>query len=164
MTWFRTALSAGRFPDASFTLTGAITVVEPQVFYDGLIADIEAGPDGIRAAVLDDDLRAVQAVCGPLRIDLRPPSSRRGYGDGWPALREAHAKANPWCAVCLAEGAEVPLWEVDHIRPFLSLSDPLRLDAGNLQSLCRPHHAAKSAEATRAGQAPIWKQPREDAA
>ena len=41
--------------------------------------------------------------------------------------------------------------EVDHIVPFKGKDDPLRLDETNLQSLCRPCHATKTAADYRKG-------------
>jgi 5-methylcytosine-specific restriction protein A len=41
-------------------------------------------------------------------------------------------------------GSVTAVDDVDHIAPFKGLDDPLRLDAKNLQSLCRPHHNVKT--------------------
>lgn len=86
------------------------------------------------------------------------------YGGRWPQVRKRHLADNPWCAmrpevltgsvdgvsqlalsgdVIDSVQCEVIAAEVDHI---ISMTDGgARLDPGNLQSLCRPHHHAKTA-------------------
>jgi 5-methylcytosine-specific restriction protein A len=92
------------------------------------------------------DLQRVNAT----RVDRRAASSIRGYDADWRKLRERHADAHPVCLHCLRNGIVTPMHEVDHIIPFAGKSDPLRLDPGNLQSLCRSCHARKTAADGRA--------------
>lgn len=68
---------------------------------------------------------------------------QRGYGNDWTRLRNAHLMMHPLCVECDAIGLTVAATDVDHIKPFKGLLDPLRLDASNLQSLCRQHHRSK---------------------
>lgn len=70
----------------------------------------------------------------------------RGYDREWGQLRAWYIVRYPLCEHCEAKGLVVPAREVDHIVPFRSPSDPLRLDETNLQSLCRPCHAKKTAQ------------------
>ena len=80
------------------------------------------------------------------RQDLRPSASERGYDRQWAELREWYARRYPLCEHCLEAGLTVPVHEVDHIIPFDGPGDALRLDPANLQSLCRPCHAKKTAK------------------
>jgi 5-methylcytosine-specific restriction enzyme A len=60
---------------------------------------------------------------------------RRDYDGSWTRIRNVWIKANPLCAHCGAKAQEV-----DHIIP-------IRLGGGNdgnLQSLCKPCHLAKT--------------------
>jgi len=60
-------------------------------------------------------------------------------------MRAAQLAKEPWCADCLAEDVHVFASEVDHIRPHNG--DPvLFFDETDLQSLCKPHHSAKTAQ------------------
>ena len=69
----------------------------------------------------------------------------RGYNHEWTSIRERHIKARPLCNHCEQRGRVTPGVDVDHIRPFVSMTDPLRLDPANLQTLCRDCHNAKTA-------------------
>jgi 5-methylcytosine-specific restriction endonuclease McrA len=80
------------------------------------------------------------------RHDQRAPSSQRGYDREWSQLRNAYAQQYPLCEHCLKRSVITPMHEVDHIVPFSGLADPLRLAWDNLQSLCRPCHATKTAQ------------------
>lgn len=94
----------------------------------------------------------------PKRFTLHPPQDRhqvrtmwkgsaseRGYDGTWKRLREAHVAAHPLCEDCLLEGVVNPEQiEVDHVRAFNGLDDPLRLDPSNLRSLCKRHHQIKT--------------------
>lgn len=80
------------------------------------------------------------------RHDRRESASVRGYDRNWAELREWYARQYPLCEHCEARGLTVPVHEVDHIVPFDGPGDPMRLDAANLQSLCRPCHAKKTAQ------------------
>ncbi len=71
----------------------------------------------------------------------RASRQERGYDDAWYALRAKHLATNPVCVRCGG-----PAEQVDHKKPFDGVDDPLRLDDGNLQSLCIVCHAKKTAE------------------
>ncbi|MFD3431145.1 HNH endonuclease [Nocardia fluminea] len=78
-------------------------------------------------------------------------SGRNGYtGSGstrrWRTIRAAKLEEQP---ICEANGCRALAVEVDHITPVGANGD--RYDWANLQSLCHPHHQAKtSAEAAAA--------------
>ncbi len=84
------------------------------------------------------------------RPDARPTATERGYDATWRRLRAKHLKENPLCVMCLAMGREEKATEVDHIIPHKG-DDALRLEAGNLQSLCPWHHKSKTARERRNG-------------
>jgi len=69
----------------------------------------------------------------------------RGYDNDWVKLRNNHIAKNPLCAHHLKRRQVVEAKDVDHIIPFKSLDDPLRLDPDNLESLCRKCHRIKTA-------------------
>lgn len=77
----------------------------------------------------------------------RGSSWARGYRADWDKLRDWYARQHPLCEHCLAmEPQRVKAMdEVDHIKPFHGVDDPLRLDPENLQSLCKPCHSIKTA-------------------
>jgi 5-methylcytosine-specific restriction protein A len=62
----------------------------------------------------------------------------------WKRLRQQHLSLEPLCRECRKAGRLVAGEVVDHIHPFQSPADPLALDAGNLQTLCKPCHNAKT--------------------
>ena len=72
-------------------------------------------------------------------------SAARGYGADWRRLRERVLAEEPLCRACAAAGRTSAADQVDHIRPFRGLLDPLRLDRGNLQPLCAACHTRKTA-------------------
>ena len=78
------------------------------------------------------------------RDDRRGSSTARGYGSDWQRLRVRKLQADPLCEGCKSQGRVSLAEEVDHIVRIVERPD-LRLDMDNLQSLCRPCHAAKSA-------------------
>jgi 5-methylcytosine-specific restriction protein A len=59
-------------------------------------------------------------------------------------LRAVHLASEPLCRACRDEGRTTPAREVDHVIPHRG---DMRLftDLTNLQSLCSPHHASKTA-------------------
>jgi 5-methylcytosine-specific restriction protein A len=67
------------------------------------------------------------------------PREARGYDARWRRVRDAYRAAHP---VCEVPGCGAPAAQVDHVLPFTRRG--ARLDAGNLQSLCEPHHASKT--------------------
>ena len=79
------------------------------------------------------------------RVDNRPSPKLRGYDEKWRRLAIAYRKQHPHCEDCLARGVRIPMHEVDHIIPFQSAEDPLRLKWKNLRARCRPCHARKTA-------------------
>jgi len=87
---------------------------------------------------------------GRRRRDRRRSSAKRGYDAAWRRLRDAYVAEHPECEDCLLRGLHTPAREVDHVIPFQGLGDPLRLDKRNLRSLCRRHHARKTAADKRA--------------
>lgn len=62
-------------------------------------------------------------------------ASRPWYGTEWRRLRAEQLRRQPFCSVC---GGTADL-TVDHVIP--------RSLAGGLQTLCRPHNAAKGGRA-----------------
>lgn len=56
--------------------------------------------------------------------------------------RLLHLRANPLCVECLKLGRTTPAVELDHIVPLHKGGAD---DETNVQGLCRPCHAAKSA-------------------
>jgi 5-methylcytosine-specific restriction enzyme A len=76
--------------------------------------------------------------------DVRQGSRKRGYDSRWEKLRDRFIAENPICKHCQEGGYVNPASEVDHIRPFNGLYDPLRLSWDNLQSLCHSCHVTKT--------------------
>lgn len=74
----------------------------------------------------------------------RPSSHARGYDRRWRRLRAAHLSAHPLCVECERAGIVTVATEVDHIRPHRG-NATLLYDPDNLQSMCKPHHSAKTA-------------------
>jgi 5-methylcytosine-specific restriction enzyme A len=78
-------------------------------------------------------------------IDKRRGNFReRGYSSRWDKAADAFRTENPLCAECEREGHYVPAYCVDHIVPHRGDMD-LFWDVSNWQSLCRRHHASKTA-------------------
>jgi len=91
-----------------------------------------------------------RCACTP-KPDNRPSARARGYDAAWEKLRAAFLKANPWCAMCRAEGSVNRAVDVDHIVP--------KRDGGtdhpsNLQGLCRHHHRSVKQAQERRGK--VW--------
>ncbi len=82
--------------------------------------------------------------------DGRESSTRRGYDYRWQKLRLWHMRQHPLCVACNAEGRVTAAELVDHIVP-IAVDPTRRLDPTNLQSLCAPCHAAKTAADQRGG-------------
>ena len=76
--------------------------------------------------------------------DDRPSSCARGYDRTWQRLRSAHLAEHPLCVECERQGRLAGATQVDHVRPHRG-DDGLRLDPGNLQSLCDSCHSRKTA-------------------
>lgn len=81
----------------------------------------------------------------------QPSRHERGYDSKWIKLRLTILRRDGYlCQCCRAQGVPTPAKEVDHITPKAKGGTD---DPSNLQSLCRPCHAAKTAdEARHAGQ------------
>jgi 5-methylcytosine-specific restriction protein A len=73
----------------------------------------------------------------------------RGYGAAWVKLRESILRRDNYlCQACLTTGRPTEATHVDHITPKAKGGSD---DEGNLQSLCKPCHEAKTtAEAAEA--------------
>ena len=84
--------------------------------------------------------RAQQAERRKQHDRWRGSASSRGYDWDWAKLRAAKVNADPMCEICRA----APATEVDHKQPVDARPD-LRLEWSNLQSLCHPCHARKTA-------------------
>jgi len=90
-------------------------------------------------------------------IDRRPTPPRgsaaqRGYDRRWRKARLEHLAGEPLCRLCLAAGQVTPATVVDHIEPPESPQDPLFWRRTNWQSLCKPHHDAKTLRQSVPGQ------------
>lgn len=73
----------------------------------------------------------------------RPDNNDAMYSKAWwRRLRDAKRKADPLCEECRREGRVRAMTHVDHIVPISEGGDPRDWD--NLQSLCKPHHTAKT--------------------
>ena len=66
------------------------------------------------------------------------------YDGVWRRLRRQHLAREPLCRHCLAKGRLTEAQHVDHVTPVKDAPDR-RLDASNLQSLCRSCHSKKTA-------------------
>ena len=62
----------------------------------------------------------------------------------WRALRLAQLRQEPCCRECAKQRRVTPAVVADHITPYRDGAD--FFDAANLQSLCTPCHARKSAK------------------
>jgi len=72
----------------------------------------------------------------------RGSAAARGYDVAWQQVRDAYARAHPWCEPCLAIGQRVPVAIVDHRVPIKR--GGARLDSANLESQCRSCHSLKT--------------------
>src|SRR6185312_12357854 len=73
---------------------------------------------------------------------LRGSSAERGYDVVWRRLRRLILAGEPLCRYCYSMGRITAAVEVDHIVPIAH--GGARLDASNLQPLCRACHSAKT--------------------
>lgn len=82
---------------------------------------------------------------------LRGTPASRGYDYDWTKVREQALKRDCYlCQDCLHRGEITKADDVDHIIPFVGMSDPNRLNINNLRSLCRSDHNRKTAAQHRA--------------
>lgn len=73
----------------------------------------------------------------------------RGYGNAWTHLRQRILRRDGGlCQVCKAQGILAAGHEVDHIVPKAQGGTD---DDRNLQTICVPHHRAKTASEAQAG-------------
>jgi 5-methylcytosine-specific restriction protein A len=84
---------------------------------------------------------AAQPVERTARV-LQPPGTARMTSRPWARLRAKVLMSNPLCVKCAATGRVQAAQEVDHIVPLHSGGTH---DRSNLQPLCRPCHAEKTA-------------------
>ena len=76
----------------------------------------------------------------------RGTPAERGYDHHWRKVRVEALKRDMYlCVMCRADERATPAEDVDHIIP-IAIAPALRLDLDNLQSLCRDHHAQKTAD------------------
>jgi 5-methylcytosine-specific restriction protein A len=73
---------------------------------------------------------------------MQPPGTARMTSRPWARLRAKVLMSNPLCVKCAAAGRVQAAHEVDHIVPLHSGGTH---DRSNLQPLCRPCHADKTA-------------------
>ena len=72
--------------------------------------------------------------------ELRGTSTQRGYDKHWSRISLAYRAHHPVCEIC----NDAVAVDVDHIKPFKGIGDPLRTDVINLQSVCRACHNEKT--------------------
>lgn len=70
----------------------------------------------------------------------RGTKQQRGYGGQWERIARLYRESHPVCEMCQQESSV----DVDHIRPFRGVDDPLRTDLQNLQALCKACHSKKT--------------------
>lgn len=67
----------------------------------------------------------------------------------WKKIRSAQLRIEPFCRTCRESGKLVEATVVDHVIPISNGGESLELS--NLQSLCKPHHDAKTRRDGREG-------------
>ena len=76
-------------------------------------------------------------------------TTQRGYGHQWRKLRDSVMRRDQGlCQVCLAIGKYTPADEVDHVTPKAAGGSE---EPDNLQAICKPCHAEKTAKESNAG-------------
>jgi 5-methylcytosine-specific restriction protein A len=73
---------------------------------------------------------------------FRGSASSRGYDSVWRRLRKMQLAREPLCRECAKTQRITSAAEVDHVIPIRQ--GGARLDAANLQSLCRSCHSRKT--------------------
>lgn len=101
----------------------------------------------MKLAKLEAKIQSIRLTAVP-QTDLTPvrSSTQMGYNYRWQKARLRHLEREPLCRACLAEGRiNDKQLEVDHIIPHRN--DPALFwdELNNLQTLCKPHHSAKTA-------------------
>ncbi|WP_409346749.1 HNH endonuclease [Paenibacillus sp. MBLB4367] len=74
----------------------------------------------------------------------RPTAAQRGYNSKWRKARETYLKRNPLCKQCFEAGKLTSATVVDHIKPHKGDWQLFWDSENNWQSLCKPHHDAKT--------------------
>ena len=100
-----------------------------------------------RCSVIGCSARVDAGRCEPHRRaheQHRGSRHERGYDHAWDMYRAWHLTREPLCRFCKQGGKVMPANEVDHIRAFRGLNDPLRLDPQNVRSLCSTCHARRT--------------------
>lgn len=75
----------------------------------------------------------------------RQTSARRGYGSRWQKARLGYLAKHPLCVECAQMGKVTAASVVDHIIPHEGDQTRFWDSENNWQSLCKPHHDAKTA-------------------
>lgn len=91
-----------------------------------------------RLALRRHSLPARRGGATQARIDQLRSTAR------WQSVRDLQLQEQPLCESCLAGGHTTPATQVDHVVP-LRVRPDLAFDLANLQSICVPCHALKSA-------------------
>ena len=74
------------------------------------------------------------------REAVRGTKQQRGYGGEWERISVMYRAEHPVCEMC----HDAVAVDVDHVRPFNGINDPLRTMWSNLQALCRACHNGKT--------------------
>lgn len=74
----------------------------------------------------------------PMHEFARPSARERGYDQKWEKRRRRHLEAEAFCRECGKPGNQV-----DHVIPHRGVDWLFKLE-GNLQTLCKHHHAKKT--------------------
>jgi len=77
------------------------------------------------------------------RDQHRGSSTQRGYGYRWQKSSKGWLRVHPLCAECERQGRVAAATVVDHIVPHRG-DMQLFWDPNNWESLCKPHHDAKT--------------------
>jgi len=83
-------------------------------------------------------------------VELRPPSSVRGYTSDWRRARQEQLTRFPLCFLCESRGRLTPATCVDHKVP-VSVDPSRRLDPSNFRSCCTDCHGEITARFKREG-------------
>jgi 5-methylcytosine-specific restriction protein A len=78
--------------------------------------------------------------CTKAADQARGNAAERGYDADWRRVRAQHLAEYPGCSVA---GCDERAVEVDHVISVRERPE-LRLDRGNLRSMCKPHHSSRT--------------------
>ena len=95
-------------------------------------------------AVREDKFGAACPSCGAGKKLNNRNTTQHGYDGAWNRLSKRVRTERPLCERCTKDGIVTPATEVHHI---ISIDDApwLRLEVGNLESLCKACHMAAHA-------------------